>query len=273
LFYYPKSGETGSVQTDLLQIYPKSDRLRDPNKQLTLAKTIYFTREGTMLKAVIFDFDGIIVDTEPIHFQAFQSILQPLGLGYSWDEYLEKYIGFDDRDAFREAFSVTGTILDDEKLAELINRKAEFFERIVREGVQPYPGVINLVKALSGNLPLGLCSGALRRDIMPILDQFGLHKAFDTIVTADDVQASKPDPESYILSIKRLTEVIPPTNILPRECIAIEDTPAGILSAAGAGIHVLAVTNSYEKQRLGGATYITDSLENITIEDLRSFVE
>ncbi|MRR55307.1 MAG: HAD family phosphatase [Deltaproteobacteria bacterium] len=226
-----------------------------------------------MLKAVIFDFDGIIVDTEPIHFQAFQSILQPLGLGYSWDEYLEKYIGFDDRDAFREAFSSTGNILDDVMLGDLINRKAEFFERIVRQGVQPYPGVLDLVKALSGNLPLGLCSGALRRDIMPILEQFGLQTAFDIIVTADDVQASKPDPESYLLSIKRLTEVFQPSNILPQDCIAIEDTPAGILSASGAGLHVIAVTNSYEKQRLGGAIHITDSLENITIGDLRSFLE
>ena len=226
-----------------------------------------------MLKAVIFDFDGIIVDTEPIHFQAFQSILQPLGLGYSWDEYLEKYIGFDDRDAFREAFSSTGNILDDVMLADLINRKAEFFERIVRQGVQPYPGVLDLVKALSGNLPLGLCSGALRRDIMPILEQFGLQTAFDIIVTADDVQASKPDPESYLLSIKRLTEIFQPSNIFPQDCIAIEDTPAGILSAAGAGLHVIAVTNSYEKQRLRGAIHITDSLENITIGDLRSFLE
>lgn len=226
-----------------------------------------------MLKAVIFDFDGIIVDTEPIHFRAFQSILEPLGLGYSWDEYLEKYIGFDDRDAFRDAFSSAGTVLDDKMLADLINRKAEFFERIVRQGVQPYPGVIDLVKALSGNLPLGLCSGALRRDIMPILEQFGLQKAFDAIVTADDVQASKPDPESYILSIKRLTEVFQPSNILPRECIAIEDTPAGILSAAGAGLQVLAVTNSYEKERLDGAIHITDSLEKITFEDLCSFLD
>jgi len=87
------------------------------------------------------------------------------------------------------------------------------------------------------------------------------------------VQASKPDPESYLLSIKRLTEIFQPSNIFPQDCIAIEDTPAGILSAAGAGLHVIAVTNSYEKQRLRGAIHITDSLENITIGDLRSFLE
>ena len=228
--------------------------------------------EGTMLKAVIFDFDGIIVDTEPIHYQAFQNILQPLGLGYSWEEYLEKYIGFDDRDAFRESFTSAGKMLDDGMLSNLINQKAEIFEKIVRQGVQPYPGVLELVKALSGNLPLGLCSGALQRDIVPILEQFGLQHAFDAIVTADDVQASKPDPESYLLSLQRLTEVFHSTTILPHECIAIEDTPAGIVSASTAGLAVLAVTNSYSAQRLVGTTHITDSLENITIGVLRSFL-
>ncbi|MGA7827342.1 MAG: HAD family phosphatase [Geobacteraceae bacterium] len=224
-----------------------------------------------MLKAVVFDFDGIIVDTEPIHFQAFQSILQPLGLGYSWEEYLEKYIGFDDRDAFREAFKRTGKILDDGLLATFINHKAEFFEKIIRQGVQPYPGVIDLVKSLSGTLPLALCSGALRRDILPILDQFGLQTAFDTTVTADDVKASKPDPESYILSLQRLKKVFPSTTILPEECIAIEDTPAGISSATGAGLAVLAVTNSYPAQRLAGANHICNSLKDITYEVLQTY--
>lgn len=226
-----------------------------------------------MLKAVFFDFDGIIVDTEPIHFQAFQRVLQPLGLGYTWEEYLEKYIGFDDRDAFREVLSSAGTMLEEGMLADLINRKAEFFEKIVQKGVQPYPGVISLVKEITGKLPIGLCSGALRRDILPILEQFGLQRSFDTIVTADDVQASKPAPDSYILSLKRLTEVFQPSQILPQECIAIEDTPAGISSAVGAGINVLAVTNSYSKQRLAEAMQITDSLANITLEKLRSFLE
>jgi HAD superfamily hydrolase (TIGR01509 family) len=252
---------TGSHQTPL-----------DHGKLLSPVHFFGFTMKGTMLKAVIFDFDGIIVDTEPIHFQAFQNILQPLGLGYSWEEYLEKYIGFDDRDAFRESFTSAGKILDDEMLCNLINHKAEFFEKIVRQGVQPYPGVLELVKALSGNLPLGLCSGALRRDIEPILEQFGWQHTFDAIVTADDVKASKPDPESYLLSLQRLTEVFHSMTILPHECIAIEDTPAGIESALTAGLAVLAVSNSHSEQRLVGATRVTDSLENITIDVLRSFL-
>lgn len=225
-----------------------------------------------MLTAVIFDFDGIIVDTEPIHFQAFQSVLQPLELGYSWEEYLEKYIGFDDRDAFREAFVSEGKLLSEGLLCDLINRKAEVFESIVRQGVQPYPGVLELINALSGSLPLALCSGALHRDIMPILEQFGLQNAFDVLVTADDVRSSKPDPESYILTIQRLIEMYPSTIIRPQECIAIEDTPAGITSASGAGLNVLAITNSYPAERLKGALHITGTLEGVTIDCLRSFL-
>ncbi len=225
-----------------------------------------------MLKAVIFDFDGIIVDTEPIHYQAFQSVLEPLLLGYSWDEYLDKYIGFDDRDAFREAFASAGKLLEEGMLCELISRKAEVFERIVRQGVKSYPGVIELIKALSGVLPLALCSGALQCDIVPILEQFGLQGSFDAIVTADDVRASKPDPESYLLTLQRLVEIYHTTTIIPQECIAIEDTPAGITSASGAGLNVLAITNSYPKERLAEALHITDTLEGVTIDVLRSFL-
>lgn len=225
-----------------------------------------------MLKAVIFDFDGIIVDTEPIHFQAFQDVLQPIGLGYSWDEYLHTYIGFDDRDAFREAFASSGKNLTDEILSDLISQKAEIFEKIVKRGVQPFPGVIALISSLSGSLPLALCSGALKRDIEPILEQFDLLGSFDVMVTADDVQASKPDPESYILALQRLVAVYPSTNILPQECLAIEDTPAGIASASGAGLNVIAISNSYPIERLEGAVHVTDTLEGTTIDVLRSFV-
>ncbi|HOP40032.1 MAG TPA: HAD family phosphatase [Geobacteraceae bacterium] len=225
-----------------------------------------------MLKAVIFDFDGIIVDTEPIHYKAFQEILRPIGLAFSWNEYLEKYIGFDDRDAFREAFAGAGKRLDGEVLSDLINRKAEVFQEIVQKGVKPYQGVIELVQSISGKLPVALCSGALQSDIEPILAQFDLQEAFDAIVTANDVEASKPDPGSYLLALQRLDKAFPAAAIQPAECIAIEDTPAGIKSAAGAGMNVLAVTNSYQAEYLEGALHVTDSLGKVTLEILRSLL-
>ena len=223
-----------------------------------------------MLTAVIFDFDGIIVDTEPLHYRAFQVILEPMGLGYAWEEYVNLYMGFDDRDAFREAFRVHGRALGDHELERLIDRKAAAFQEIIAGGVAPYPGVVELIKSIAGTLPLALCSGALRCDILPILAGLGLSDAFDVMVTADEVTASKPDPASYALAVERLVAAFPGRRINPGHCIAIEDTPAGIASAKGAGISVIAVTNSYPAERLTGALKVVDSLLGIGLEDLKA---
>lgn len=224
-----------------------------------------------MLNAVIFDFDGVIVDTEPLHYRAFQELLEPLGLGYTWDEYMEDYIGFDDRDAFRHAFRSAGRSLSDQELKEMIRGKAEAFLRIVAGGVAPYPGVVELIRSISGNMPLALCSGALRSDIDPILAQLGLNGAFDTMVTADEVAASKPDPESYRVAVERLQKRYP-GQVEPAGSLAIEDTPAGIASATGAGLNVLAVTNSYPAEKLAGAFRVVDSLDGIDLDGLRLLI-
>ncbi len=223
-----------------------------------------------MLAAVIFDFDGIIVDTEPIHYKAFQEVLEPLGLGYSWDEYLLSYIGYDDRDAFRHLFLTKGKGLTDAGLQALIEEKGAAFQRIIASGIGPYPGVVELVRALSGNLPLGLCSGALPADIEPILRNLGIAGLFDAIVTAADVRASKPDPESYSLAVARLAVACPGRRIKPESCLAIEDTPAGITSAKGAGLKVMAVTNSYPAEELAGADRIVSSLADVELETIRN---
>ncbi|BDV43434.1 haloacid dehalogenase [Geotalea uraniireducens] len=224
-----------------------------------------------MLSAVIFDFDGIIVDTEPLHYRAFQQVLEPLGLGYSWDDYVAIYMGFDDRDAFREAFRVAGRSLDAGMLERLIAAKAAAFQAL-SGAVDPYPGVVELIRTLSDSLPVALCSGALRCDILPILQGLGLDRAFTVLVTADEVAASKPDPASYSLAVERLAATYPERGISPATCLAIEDTPAGIASAAGAGIPVLAVTNSYPATVLTGAVKIVDSLAALSLETLLPLV-
>lgn len=225
-----------------------------------------------MPAAIIFDFDGIIVDTEPLHYKAFQEVLVPLGLGYSWEDYVGHYIGFDDRDAFREAFAAGGQTLDAHKLAALIGKKAAAFNRIISAGVTPFPGVVELIRSLQGTLPVGLCSGALASDITPILKQLNIGAAFDVIVTADEVAASKPDPESYLLAVKRLAEKFPARKIFPTHCLAIEDTPAGIASATGAGLKVLAVTNSYPQEKLTAAARVVESLVGIDHTSLEAIL-
>lgn len=225
-----------------------------------------------MLKAVIFDFDGIIVDTEPLHYRVFQVILEPLGLGYSWDEYVARYMGFDDRDAFLEAFAVAGQQLSHEALEQLIDRKARIFQEVIASGVTPYPGVVRLATELAGKVPVALCSGALPSDILPILNQLSLEKVFAVMVTASDVAASKPDPTSYRLAVERLQTVFPTHGIDPSSCLAIEDTPAGIASANGAGVRVVAVTNSYPADHLLSASKVVDSLDGETFATLSALV-
>lgn len=218
-------------------------------------------------EAVIFDFDGILVDSEPMHHRAFTEILDPLGMGFTWKEYVEIYMGFDDRDAFREAFRTKGIELDDANLGKLVAAKSEAFLRGLRNGVSAYPGAVPMIESLrAAGRPLALCSGALRSDIDPILARLGVARCFDVIVSADDVRRSKPDPESYALSFRKLSERCPASLTVPRESIAVEDTPAGIRSAKGAGLRVLAVTNSYGPGELAEADWIADSLENVRFE-------
>jgi beta-phosphoglucomutase len=219
-------------------------------------------------EAVLFDFDGILVDSEPMHYRAFTEVLDPLGMGFPWKEYVETYMGFDDRDAFREAFRSKGIPLDDATLANLVAAKSRAFQDGIRKGVTSYPGVTPMIASLhAAGRPLALCSGALRSDIDPILATLGVARCFDVIVSADDVRRSKPDPESYRLAFARLSERFPAVLTVPGKSVAVEDTPAGIRSAKGAGLRVLAVTNSYGAGELGDADWITGSLESVRFED------
>ena len=215
-------------------------------------------------EAVLFDFDGILVDSEPMHYRAFIEILDPLGMGFPWKEYVETYMGFDDRDAFREAFRAKGVVLDEANLGKLVAAKSEAFLRGLRAGVTPYPGAVPLIETLNASgFPLALCSGALRSDIDPILAQLGVARRFDVIVSADDVRRSKPDPESYALAFARLSERHPALLTAPELSVAVEDTPAGIRSAKGAGLRALAVTNSYGAGELAEADWVVGSLEGV----------
>lgn len=214
--------------------------------------------------AVIFDFDGVIVDTEPLHYRAFQKILEPKKLGYSWDDYVNIYMGFDDRDAFREAFKQKNVHLSESVLEQLVAEKASVFQEVITGGVTAYPGVTALITTLhQQDIPLAICSGALRSDILPIISQLGIAHCFACIITADDVPHSKPDPTSYRIAAQQLIELFPQKLSKKDKIIAIEDTPAGISSATGAGLKVIAVSNSYPAEQLRQADRIVTSLEEL----------
>lgn len=213
------------------------------------------------VEAVVFDFDGVIVDTEPLHYASFQRLLEPLGLGFSWEEYVETYMGFDDRDAFIEAFKGSEAGLDPVRLQELIDRKADVFQEVIRDGISSYPGVVSLIKTIRDHrVPLAISSGALRSDITPILERLDITDCFDIIVTAEDVARSKPDPECYSLALTRLNRYHS-IDLRPEQVLAIEDTPAGISAAKDAGLRAIAVTNSYPADHLSRADHIVKNLD------------
>jgi beta-phosphoglucomutase len=216
--------------------------------------------------AVIFDLDGVLVDTEPLHCRAFLRVLKPLGIGFTWQEYKDLYMGLDDRDAFREAFRAHGRVLDEEALGELLSAKSGVFQEVIRDGVRAYPGAISLVESLHARgLPMTINTGALRSDISTILTRLGISRCFPFAVTADDVRRSKPDPESYRLAFSRLRDAHPKQVRSAGACLAIEDTPAGIRSARRAGMKVLAVTNSCAKEDLAEADYLTETLTEVRL--------
>lgn len=230
-------------------------------------RTVPLSARGKGLpEAVIFDFDGVIVDTEPVHWKAFREVLGPLGIPFPWEEYADRYMGFDDRDAFREAFRVHGREMAEERLPELIAAKSRAFHEILREGVRPFPGAVSLIETIhSRGIPLAVSSGALRSDIDPILATLGIAGCFARIVSADEVSRSKPDPESYRLAWSDLRRRFPGALTSPANSLAIEDTPAGIESAKGAGLSVLAVAGSHSGEELAGADRVVGSLEEVLI--------
>jgi beta-phosphoglucomutase len=226
------------------------------------------------LQAVIFDCDGVLVDTEPLHYRAFQEVLVPLGLGHDFNIYLERFVGFDDRDAFIYAFEEAGRKLDPKTLEKLIESKSAALRQLIRQGVLSFPGVVELVNGLmAAGVPMAIASGAHRDEVEAFITSLGLNGVFGVIVAADEVKKSKPDPETYLLAIERLGKgplLRPPA---PEHCIAIEDTPAGILSAKSAGLTLIAVTNSFPSADLAEADMVVSSLAEVSVQKMAKLLE
>ncbi len=221
-----------------------------------------------MLCAVIFDFNGIIVDDEPIHFNLFQRVLGEEGIILTEDAYYARYLGFDDRGAFIAGFRDNDRSLTDQKLSELIARKALCYQDAIRNHVVIFPGVKTLIYELAPSVPLAVASGALRHEIATILTTAGLLNYFQVIVSAEDVKQGKPEPEIFLRVLAKLNAGASP-QIQPANCIVIEDSKEGIRGARQAGMKCLAVTNSHPAELLGEANAVVKSLEEVTLPFLQ----
>jgi beta-phosphoglucomutase len=224
------------------------------------------------MDALIFDFDGVVVDSEPIHLVCFQRVLGKVGVELSERAYYDKYLGYDDRDCLRIAACDAGLDLDEERIAELMAEKTVLVQRAFAESIEPLPGAVELIRAVAdAGVALGVCSGALRREIELASRTIGVLECFRTIVPAEDVARGKPDPEGYLKARERL-EAVTGRRILAARCVVVEDSPAGIDAAGAAGMKVLAVTNSYPRDHLEAAERVVDSLTEVTPESLEQLL-
>jgi beta-phosphoglucomutase len=195
---------------------------------------------------VIFDFDGVIVDSEPLHFQLFQRLLGEEGVPLTRDDYDAIYLGMDDRECFTEALSRHGKTAALKNVPEMIDRKSRLLMAEIAEKPPVLPGAVDLVRALADRVPLAICSGALRREIEGMLEPAGIRPCFAGIVSAEDVSHGKPNPEGFTKALALLNRIQNPNPpIAPGACLVIEDSLAGIEGAKAAGMRCLAVGNSY----------------------------
>jgi HAD superfamily hydrolase (TIGR01509 family) len=225
-----------------------------------------------MLRALIFDFNGIIVDDEPIHFELFKQVLAEEGIKLTEADYYARYLGFDDRGAFTAAYREHGRSLDEKLLARLIDRKAIYYQSEIRSKVRIFPGVEKLVTTLVSVLPLAVASGALRQEIETILSAAGLLKHFAVIISAEDVDHGKPEPEIFLKALARLNAQVEDGDpIDAADCLVIEDSKEGIRGARRAGMKCLAVSNSHPTELLQEANAVVRSLEEVDLALLEKF--
>ncbi|MGH7772069.1 MAG: HAD family hydrolase [Candidatus Binatia bacterium] len=227
-------------------------------------ETKEYIRYGfTVLRVIIFDFNGILVDDEPIHLEMFQRVLKEEGIDLNEKDYYARYLGMDDRGCFKAAHEDHGRKIDDFSLADMILRKAVYYRESIQKRLVVFPGVKELIPALSSRFPLAVASGALRSEIETILESIGLRKYFQIIVSAEDVSEGKPNPQIFVKALSLLNKYQTDKSIRPSECLVVEDSKEGILGAKHAGMKCLAVTNSHPAEELAQADAVVASLEEV----------
>lgn len=211
--------------------------------------------------AVFFDFDGVLVNSEPLHFRAFRDVLASEHVDLSEEEYYCELIGFDDKGAFRHLYQKRNLSLPPKLFLSLMARKGRaIMQSIQQRRVEALPGVEQFVRALWRQRPLAICSGGLREEIEAMLEGVSLRDCFSVIVAAEDVPVGKPDPRGYLLTMRLLAEKSRQA-LRPGDCLIIEDAPTVIRRVREAGFSVLGVATSYSIDKLADANWAVKSLE------------
>ena len=220
------------------------------------------------LRAIVFDFDGVIANSEPLHLRAFQEVLADQRVGLSHDDYYSRYLGFDDAGVFRAIGGERGIAWSDRDIADLIARKASRIEILEQDTSVLFPGASDAIRRAAAILPIAIASGALGHEIRRVLDREGLTSLFTAIVAAEDTPASKPAPEPYLRAVAQLAAAMD-QRLRPAECIAVEDSVWGLESARAAGLRTVGVAQTYGREALSAADLVIDQIVELSVPALQ----
>ncbi len=230
-----------------------------------------------VLKVVLFDFNGVIINDEPLHEKLLEEILVQENLRPKPGEFREVCLGRSDRACLQELFGRRGRVLTDAYLHSLIERKSRNYVSKVEtlEKLPTYLGLDDLIFQLrSAQILMGIVSGAMRAEIDLVLKRLRIAPHFSVIVAGDDIQTSKPQPDGYLLAVQRFNEQVPSLALTPDNCLAIEDTPAGIQAAKCAGMSVVGVANTYPYHMIQRqSNWAVDYLSELELDRIRRFYE
>jgi len=224
------------------------------------------------LRAIVFDFDGVIANSEPLHFRAFRDILAKSNVDLTERDYYQRYLGFDDFGVFTTIGDDRGQEWSPRDVADFVADKALRLEELERDVSVLFPGAADAIRRAAAAVPIAIASGALGPEIRRILSKAGLTRYFAAIVSAEDTHLSKPAPDPYAHAVALLRAKVAGPPLQPSECVAIEDSRWGLESARAAGLRTVGVTNSYDAAELTLADLVIGSLTDLDIEDLRRLV-
>lgn len=204
-----------------------------------------------MFPATFFDFNGVLVNDESVHFETFRQVLSPLGVSLSEEDYLSKYLGYDDAGAFTAVLKDAGWAPSAAQIAELIEAKRPLYMQRARAALPTFPGAAELVRRRAQAGPALVVSGALRDEVELGLEVLGVRTEIVTIVSAEDTRACKPDPEGYLIAMRWLAER--GQDAAARQALVIEDSLAGVEAAKAAKLACIGVAHTYSERELSGA--------------------
>ncbi len=227
---------------------------------------------SSALQAVIFDFDGVIADSEPLHLKAFQQALAEEGVVLEREEYFSRYLGYDDVGVFAAVARDRALAWTDRHITALVARKGTKLQSMLEAGEVLFPGAAAFIRAAAAEVPIAIASGALRHEIVQTVESTGLDALFGVIVAAGDTPEGKPSPAPYLLAFEQLQQVAG-RPLDRRRCVAIEDSMWGLESARGAGLRCVGVTTSYGAAELTCAELVVDGLRTLTIPMLDELVK